>query len=662
MSESDWEQRFRELTHPQQAVLDEDLASLQKMSAEKRVEKYRVLEENEEEFVWELSKETDFTKSERDAVRSRFRLARLLLAASFYEESTLPDTVDGDFIEAELQAVVEFDRYKKFDTLSEDQIERKIRRMDGEVYELVTAYQSTQISNIDALLDNPDVQQDVMDQLVNRYEDRLQKVREGFYVYVETHGLTHMVERIEEAVKGVTDASEERDAVVSQFQEELTETYQTLEQEIRQQQTDVEQELRTIEHGLYHESESDDLQEAVERVQEQQADGAVSQQEALSEIEEHAAQTRAFGDRLSEKITELEELKTKTREEAQGDSKAEAVQLIDREIERIRERRNEIERVAEQLDREREQVEAVNDRIAERRREIQERVGDVSKSTESLDPEEIAEDAVTTAMARLLERDYISRFDTSIHEAGTIATPNGEISVSSEYWDGRSEHRDARTRLTGMLDDGADVAEYPVNSESRYEVSNAKLFGLRSDAGLVIEARVVADLDALVTNGFVARPAALDTLLSQVNDVIPVAEENEVHHLVGLASPTGWSENVVDRVGEERAAKVSRYVSVVLVDLGDGEVVYDESDRIADANSHLFELDVDSDRLAECATVVEQEYANDPLTESVLASEIVDSHGFDSQVVRDAFELLEQRGVGRITSLDELGQALDFGR
>jgi len=190
---SDCAEWFDDLTAHVDVVLGEDLAALQRMSERARIERYNALKSNEETLLWEFSQDcSDFlTDAERARVRGRFRLARLLIAASFYssDDGAVPQAMQGDFIEQELQAVVDFDRYRKFDALSEEQIEKQIRRTEGEAYELVKGYTSTQIANIEELLEHPDVQQDVMARLMERYEDRREKIRRAFFIYVEVHGL-----------------------------------------------------------------------------------------------------------------------------------------------------------------------------------------------------------------------------------------------------------------------------------------------------------------------------------------------------------------------------------------------------------------------------------------------------------------------------------------
>jgi hypothetical protein len=265
-------------------------------------------------------------------------------------------------------------------------------------------------------------------------------------------------------------------------------------------------------------------------------------------------------------------------------------------------------------------------------------------------------------MARLLELDYVGRFDESVHQAHSIATPAGEISVDREYWDGRREHRSERATVQHLVGDVEVVDQYPVNRTARYELSDSRYLGLSSETHLVVEARVRSNLEAHTASGFDAQPAGLDVFLDEVNELVRLAERDDHPYLVGLASPTGWTDRVEDQLaGEHSRGRYSRDVIVCLVDLRDGSVTHDPDDRLAAENAPLFELEVPAERVQRCVDLVRSEYADDVGTTSVLLGDVVANHDFDAPVVRRAFDRLAEAGVGRRLQVDDLGTALDFG-
>jgi len=659
------QKRFRELVHPQEIILDEDLASLEKMPESSRVERYNTLKQHEEEFRWEFTKDCpDFvTSEERDQVRSKFRLARLLLAASLYDEGSLPRALEDDFIETELQAVVDFDRYKRFDALSKDQIEEKIRRMEGEVYELVTEYTSTQIQNMDDLMDDPDVQQDVMECLLDRYEGRRKKIQQGFFVYVETHGLEHMVESIEEAVQAVSDASRERNKIKQELKAEIKELSSNLEQDIQKQQRQVEAKLQSVEHQLTQKTVSrTELQAELDDVSRTGGEIEEAQAEAIKQLSEQIEHTNSLEARLDEKIEELREVKKKTAARARKSAREETENVIDDELEALQEQKEELELEVEQMRMERERIESSHERIEARQEDIETKVSDVAESIVSSDDQFAGENVVTASIARLLEIDYLGRVDTSVHDARTIKTPDGEFGVSEGYWDDRSERRNERGRLEQLLPENKDPEKYPMNRRARYEITSSGLLSLSMDREMVIEAVVASNLQAYAANGFDATAADLDILLSMINDAVREASESDYHHLLGVGSPTGWSDQVQTQLENDQLSRshYGRNLSLCLVDLQDGSVLHNPADDIASANRHLFEMPIEAERVKECADLIRSEYIQDVRSDSVLLQDVVDDHEFETHVVKQAFDQLESDGVAEQLHVDEYGLGLDF--
>ena len=74
---SNCKERFRDLTHTKDRILNEDVAALKRQSERARIERYNELKADEEDFVFEFTAECPdfFTGAEEDRIRSEFRLA-----------------------------------------------------------------------------------------------------------------------------------------------------------------------------------------------------------------------------------------------------------------------------------------------------------------------------------------------------------------------------------------------------------------------------------------------------------------------------------------------------------------------------------------------------------------------------------------------------------
>jgi predicted nucleic acid-binding Zn-ribbon protein len=662
---------FQELVTPQEVVLGEDLASLQKLPERTRIERYNTLKANEEEFLWEFNQDHPefLTSAERDQVRSRFRLARLKLAASLYDEGTLPPPLEEDFIDQELQAVVDFDRYKKFDALSEDQIEEKIRRMEGEVYELVTEYHSTQLADLHALLDDPDVQQDVMEALLEEYEERFEKVRQGFFIYVEHHGLEHLVETIEDAVRAISDARDERSSIRAALEEEL-EALEASVEGLPEERHALEAQLQDVEGRLASPSaDLEAIRSDLEKLTERRNAIARTCDDAIEAVDGNLEQIEALRDRIDAQIGDLESVRS-TADANASDVDERAVALLEDELEALQTEREELRAEKERLEAHREGIAADRERLGQRQADLEERI-DRMESSFAGDEDGVrglpAEAAVTASLARVLEMDYLGRFDITMHEAEAIHLPEEDLEPADGYWDDRSETRSEWARVLGE-DEDVDPAEFPANRAARYEITDSRYFGLGRETRAVIEAVVVSHLGALTTNGFDTAPAGIDDLLRYVEDAVYESEQDDVTYILGVASPTGWTDRVREEImagggddGVLSHARFGRNVSVVLVDLQDGSLYYDEADAVAADNAQLFEPPVHDDRLETCVGTIREEYLEDVAHEHVLLRELVEDHDYAAPVVKLAFDELEAEGVGEQLVIDEYGLSLDFG-
>jgi hypothetical protein len=659
---TDCSERFRELTHRKDVVLDEDLVGLQRRPDRTRIERYNNLKSDEEEFRWEFSQECSefLTGRETDRVRGQFKLARLMLVASFYADGEVPQALEDEFVEAELQAVVDFDRYKQFDALSESQIEEKIRRMDGEVYELVTEYTSTQIAKMDRMLENPEVQRDVMERLLDRYDDRREKIRRGFFTYVETHGLEHMVEAIEDAVKAVTDAAEEREQVREERREEFAALTETLDDRFHRRQRELELEVRSAEGQLVGKAvSSNEVRAELSSLRERTEEFDDTRREALDELNERTERVAKMEERLETKVDELERARERAANAERPRATEEVRELVESELANLESERDDLRGEIERLQSERERIEIAREQLHERQADLESRVEEIEASVPADRGKLPGEDLVTTSIARLFELDYLGRFDISMQDTRTIHTPDGAFDVVDGYWDGRSERRSERPRLGELLNDGEDPSGYPSNQRARYEITRPQYLGLGRELRMVVEAVVYSHMEAYATNGFDTRPADLDDLLGLVDEALYEAENEEYTHLLAIASPTGWTDRVTERIESEGISRTrySQYVSVCLIDLQSQSVVYDDSDPVVEENIELFEPSIDAERVEACVEYVRRTYVEDPTQQSVTTSDVT-GEDFDGHIVKRAFDRLETEGIGEQLYVGDVGLAL----
>jgi len=655
---TDCQSRLNKITHTANSVLDMDLAALQRMPERSRIEKYNEIKADEEELRWEFGKECPnyLTSDSKERIAGELTLSRLLLAASFYKDGEVPAAMGDDFIEAELEAVVEFDRFKQFDALDEAQIEERVRRMEGEVYELVQEYTSTQIANMDELIDNAEVQQGVIERLVDRYDDRRERIRQGFFVYVETHGLEHMVESIEDAVGAVSESTAEREQIQQLLEEEFADLEATLESGFEKQKLNVETKLSRVEREIASEAvDTATVQRQLQQIE-------TVDDDAIARLDTALSRTRELKSRLDQKIEQL----TAAREDAMSSDMEEAGQdaadVVDAELDRLRDQRSELEQEINRLESERGEIKSARERLDQRQQSLTQRAKEVESTGEEGGID--GSDVVTASTARLFEMDYLGRFETNMFEVPSITLPNEVFEIPDGYWEGRSERRSEATRMTNLLQeyDSGPSETHPTNPTARYTITESKYLGLSERAKMIVEATVVSHLEPHAINGFDSEPANLEDLLSFVNSAVDEASDEEIPYLLGIASPTGWTEQVQDLVVDDDIARTrfSRHVSVCLVDLKSGSLMYDSSDPVITENIGLFERAVQAENVEECVSMIRSEYAADLGRETVMLEEIVEETEYESHVIKQAFDRLESNGDGEQFYVDERGLAMDF--
>jgi hypothetical protein len=216
--------------------------------------------------------------------------------------------------------------------------------------------------------------------------------------------------------------------------------------------------------------------------------------------------------------------------------------------------------------------------------------------------------------------------------------------------------------MVQLLGDGEEVGNYPTNPTARYEVTERRYLGLSEDTEMIIEATVHADLEAYAANGFDATAADVDDLLGIVNDAVREADRKDVPYLLGIASPTGWTDRVKEQVRADELSRshYSRRVHLCLVDLRSGELVYDDADSVVTENLALFERTVAAEAVERCVERIREEHLEDFGRETIGLEEVVAGHGFDRHVVKQSFERLENAGDAVQFYVDGDGLALDF--
>ncbi|OKY77358.1 MAG: hypothetical protein BTN85_2008 [Candidatus Methanohalarchaeum thermophilum] len=652
-------EKFKEIKTPSQVILDEDIASLKKMPKSKRINKYNKIKENEEKFRWDFPEKCPdlFNKQERNEVIGKLLLSRLKIASSLYDEGRLPKAMEDDFIEKELKAVLDFERYKKFDALRKEQIEDKIQRMEGEVYELAKEYNSTQIADMDSLMDDSRVQKNVMKQLLDLYQDRLEKIRRAFYAYVEKNDLAQVVQVIEESIASLHDSAKKREKIEAKFKEELEEISEPLASKIDKKRRQIETKINRLNSLALRDIDKDkkEIEEELDLLKKNIED----LNEIFNRVKEKANERIGKADTIINKINqEIEELKEISKENNSLNDVNKSVKLIENEISQLKGLRSKIKNEKERIKRQKNRIKAEKENIEEKFDEM--RNSKLNKGNKKVKKGVEGRRVITSEMARLIEMNYITRFDRKLHGLDEIKTPDRLFEISKGYWKDHSYHKDKKSKINDLRRKEESKIDrkhkkYPTNQSSIYEIVSTNFLGFSKGKEMVIEARVHNNLENYYLNGFSKEPADLSDLLFYVGNAIDFAEDRDCHYLLGIASPTGWSKKVKEQFERKISrGKYSRRLSLCLIDLIENEILFDKTDEIIKSNKDLFTPYLDLERVKECKKLIREKYTKNLVSNNILLEDLVEED-FSRDIVKNAFNELEEEGIGEQLYLDEHG-------
>ena len=268
---------------------------------------------------------------------------------------------------------------------------------------------------------------------------------------------------------------------------------------------------------------------------------------------------------------------------------------------------------------------------------------------------------VTAPEAKQRELSFISRFDRKVYKITTLRHPlDGRVMRIGFAWSEIHTQTDESARLmellkTGYLDREVEQ-EMPLNVVSRCTIPASG----PGKPGLVLEARVLSHLPALVRQGFDTRPAMLAELLRVLEQCIETSEAQDVTYLVGVAATTGWlpeARAYVEASGSGRSFS-HRLVLPCLVDLHDMALIYNEADQRLAPLVSLFAPRLPEERLIAIMEHIQRELR---VYSSLSLAEVSDQMKASLETVRDAAERLAASGAFRLDDIEGIGPVISVG-
>ena len=560
-----------------------------------------------------------------------------------------PGIVDS-FNSNEMALVEEFEEFKFVEVLSILQIVNYIARKDAKLYGFVKTYLKRGYANLDAMFDGRGIQRDILVAVNEKYGRILGRIEEAIIEYIKQKPgkFLLVMDEMEEAVKLANGAEEERVKITEMLNQKFVELEQkfTDAESVRQEKEGSEDKLREIEQELQSkESEKEELLSRISRLESENAGTTQKYAEIENACESSLKEIEARWKQLEIREKELKEGIEKYEGELQEANR----RIFEREL-------GKIEELKEELRLKEAEVENKRDTLKYEKDELDEKLKAIKSVIEGGE----AKRYVTRDIAKIHEMNYIGRFDVKANELPkTLSNPIDEREYRINAW-GRHQKFDEKDKLFKELEMSyAEVEEkIPLNLRSRYVVSEKKykLFG-KEQTKIVIEAVVLNHWKDYAEIGLDTKSFTLSELMSVLTRYIDRAELGQYFHVLGIASVTGWDERVLDYIQSDEFHRnfVNRHVSICLVDLETGELLYNKlDDRIKDF-IELFEPLFDTEKLEKCKESIKEELDRG---DYVVLEDISKRGVCDEIFAKKTFYDLECEGFGKVVRMKDIGTVL----
>ena len=645
----DWNELREKVLKDVDFVLREDLESLKREGGRDLNELW-----NSIKSAWTTYRKDYAPRVDRDvdeSIRSRFKLAQLMIATGIHVKGLeeYPDIVDS-FNTNEMTLVKELEEFKFFEVLSIREIVDYIERKDAKIYGFVKTYLKSGYANLDAMFEQRGIQKDILVAVNEKYGRIVGKIEEAIIEYIKQKPgkfLLVMAE-IEDAIKLANNAEEERTKITDLLNQKLTELEQKFSdaESIRQEKEASEDKLREIEQELQSkESEKEELLSRISKLESENAETMQKYAEIENACESSLNEIEARWKQLETRENELKDGIEKYEGELQEANR----RIFERELRKIEELKEEL-RLKEA------EVENKRDTLKYEKDELDEKLKAIKSAIEGGE----AKRYVTRDIAKIHEMNYIGRFDVKMNELPkTLSNPIDGNEYRITAWNHHHKFDEKDTLFKELEMSYAEVEEkIPLNLRSRYVVSEKKykLFG-KEQTKIVIEAVVLNHWKDYAEIGLDTKSFTLSELMSVLTRYIDRAELGQYFHVLGIASVTGWDGKVLDYIQSDEFHRnfVNRHVSICLVDLETGEILYNKLDNRIKDFVELFEPLFDAEKLEKCKEAVKEELDRG---DYVVLEDISKGGVCDKISAKKAFYDLECEGFGRVARMKDIGTVL----
>lgn len=625
---------IEEVLRPAEIILQEDLESLRRTySEEERVEFWNKVRSAYKEFMLKCS--TKMPKDIVKVIKGKYRLAMLMLAASFKLNGENQDSIIKMFKPEEYQLLIDFEKFKIFDNIDVPTIVEFIKRREGRVYELVKMYYERQYNVLDQRW-GP-LMGDLLRAFEERYNVRRRKIEEAVIEYVRRHGLIETITEIEEVIKKILETGEFKRKIESELRRKILKEYRVdeMKEKIALLEREREELLNTLKE--IEKSAISGISE-VKTLSEELAKARIEKERLAKMYEEVTSRLASVEKELvnARKELEIKEQELKTLMESYKNNAA-ALEALSTEAESLRTMIRKLSAEVEDYRRLLETVKAEKRMLEERLNEVEEVLKGEHRGRLIMAEEAraLAEAYIRRVSYKALTRKRIKLYDPRIGK-----------DVEIKKWD------DVTTYMSSL--------ESPMSSKGLMLVKKKGLLFKTKD--IVIDVYVKLHEEAFKEKGYDTRPVSLAEVVDILERKSYEAERENYYLILVIASPTGFTRKAIEYVTSEEFHRtfVSRNTTLYLVDLVSGKVHMNTANLAARSNAFIVEAELPEEKIEKIkrymlsSEAITKAITLTPAEPMLLINDVVEATKInDKGIVRRAIAELENEGWGKMIYVKE---------
>ncbi|MEJ2773864.1 hypothetical protein [Stygiolobus sp. CP859M] len=585
-----------------------DLISLKNEPLESRIQIYNEIKKNRSYYENNCTKGLSF--NEKNLMLGFFDLALIRVASSLKDcNDSIAALISKDFTDDEYTAFLKLDKFLLLDYIKDTEIATALFNKTGKIYDVIKKWYDEEMYEYEKLLEPGEykIRQTLGVALRHEYINRFEKIKSGIIAYFskDPGAPRQLFNEYEYVIRKQYEAEIERRKIEENMRKIAEEKIDELEKEIEKLREEKEKIDKYLDnYGVKGVTLEDKIKKMITFLQ--------------GQVKELIEQKKI----LESQKAELENYVIKLKNESKT--------VIESEIKRY-------EDTIRQLTEKIQNYQNAVSKLQIENLELQEKINEYKNISES-------SIAISNTEARIMEVNFIGRFEMKMNTVPRkFFDPirKGEINVdkTSDYIIERSDE------INSLNVNPKELHLYPHNTEVTYIIRKRRL--LKEDLIVIIKAKFLSHIENYVKKLADDKTISLADILEYLDKSIDAARQGKVLHVIGIASPTGFDKKVKEYISSDDFKKnfTDYYLSVCLIDLLSGELIYNKLDNRINSYIDIFEQELETEKIFKAKDITKRELMK---SGHVTLSSVVQEYNLPELIAKKAFYELQKENIGKI--------------